>query len=178
VVVFRRRNPPRAQRPKLTDGERLLAWAPVTENPAQAVVVTTLGLWLPGRDRLGWHQIHKATWSGARLTVIPSVPVGEPVPMDGAGSYAVMADGEPVTVALAEPGDVPADVRSRVTRSVAYTAHHPLPTGGVRIVARRVPGADGLVWHVRYDEGTPVDDPAVVGATSDLVAEAAAPAPE
>ena len=35
-----------------------------------AVVVTTRGLWLPGRDRLGWHEIHKATWAGPRLTVI------------------------------------------------------------------------------------------------------------
>lgn len=154
----------------------MLAWARTTDEPAQAVVVTTLGLWLPGRPRLGWHQIHKATWSGARLTVIPSVPVGEPVPMDGAGTYAVLADDEPVTVALAEPDEVPAEVRTRVTRSVTYTAHHSLPSGGgVRIVARRVPGVDGLAWHVRYDEGTPVEDPEVAAATTDLVAAAVSP---
>jgi len=170
--LFRRRTPPRDLRPKLDQGERLLAWARTVDEPAQAIVVTTFGLWLPGRGRLGWHEIHKATWSGARLTVIPSVPVADPVPMDGAGSYAVLADGEPVTVALAEPGDVPAEVRARVTRSVAYTAHHPLPDGGVRVVARRVPGVDGLAWHVRYDDGTPTSDPTVVAATTDLVAEA------
>jgi hypothetical protein len=176
--VFRRRKPPRPLRPKLQAGERLLAWARSADDPGAAIVATTLGLWLPGQPRLGWHQIHKATWSGARLTVIPSVAVGEPVPTDGAGTYAVMADGEPLTVALAEPRDVPAEVRARVTRSVAHTAHHSLPSGGVRVVARRVPGADGLVWHVRYDHGTPVDDPTVVAATTDLVTEMAAPATE
>ena len=174
MIVFGRRKPPRSLRPKLDKGERWLAWARSADDPGRAVVVTTLGLWLPGRARLGWHQIHKATWSGSRLTVIPSVPVGDPVPMDGAGSYAVLADDEPVTVTLAEPGDVPAEVRTRVTRSVAYTAHHPLPGGGVRVVARRVPGANGLAWHVRYDDGTPHDDPEVVAATTQLVAEAVA----
>src|SRR5262249_10630769 len=83
------------------------------------VVVTTLGLWLPDRPRLGWHQIHKATWSGARLTVVPAVPVG-----DG-GTYTVMADDAPVTAHLADAGDVPAAVRARVTRSVAVTAGGP-----------------------------------------------------
>jgi hypothetical protein len=174
VTVFGRRKPPRSLRPKLDAGERWLAWARSADDRSQAVVATTLGLWLPGRPRLGWHQIHKAAWSGSRLTVIPSVPVGDPVPLDGAGSYAVLADDEPVTVTLTEPGDVPAEVRTRVTRSVAYTAHHPVPGGGVRVVARRVPGVNGLVWHVRYDDGTPHDDPAVVAATTQLVAEAVA----
>jgi hypothetical protein len=176
VIVFGRRKLPGSLRPKLDSGERLLAWARTADDPGQAVVVTTFGLWLPGRPRLGWHEIHKATWAGSRLTVIPAVPVGEPVPMDGAGSYAVMSDGEPVSVALAEPGDVPPEVRTRVTRSVAFTAHHPLSLGGVRVVARRVPGVNGLVWHVRYDEGTPVDDPEMTAVTTEMVRQAASSA--
>jgi hypothetical protein len=107
--------------------------------------------------------------------VIPAVAVGDPVPMAGAGSYAVMTDGEPVSVALAQPGDVPAEVRTRVTRSVAFTAHHPLSLGGVRVVARRVPGVNGLAWHVRYDEGTPADDPDVTAITTEMVRQAANP---
>jgi hypothetical protein len=175
VIVFGRRKPPAKLRPKLDRSERILAWARTAEDPAQIAVVTTLGLWLPGRSRLGWHEIHKATWSGARLTVVPAVPVGEPVALDGLGMYTVMADDAPVTVHLADPGDVPPAVRQRVTRSVAYTVHHPLPAGGVRVVARRVPGVDGLAWHVRYDEGTDGNDLTVVAATAELVAEAAAP---
>jgi hypothetical protein len=192
--VFGRRRLPAKLRPKLERSERVLAWARTAGEPEQAgvVVVTTLGLWLPGRSRLGWHHIHKATWSGARLTVVPATQVGEPVALDGlarparhVGSYTVMADDVPVTVALADPGDLPHTVRQRVTRSVAYTAHHPLPPtpesgaqprGGVRVVARRVAGVDGLAWHVRYDEGTDTNDPSVMAFTADLVAEAAAPA--
>ena len=83
-----------------------------------------------------------------------------------------------MVVALTGPDDVPAEVRERVTRSVAYTAHHPLPGGGVRVVARHVPGVDGVVWHVRYDEGTDARDPEVVAQTTGLVAEAARPEPE
>ncbi len=174
IVSLFRRKPPAKLRPKLDRSERMLAWA-ATADPADAVVVvTTLGLRLPGRDRLGWRQIHKATWAGSRLTVVPAVEVGEPVPVDGT-AYTVMADTDPVSVQLADPKDVPFAVRQRVTRSVAYTAHHPLPVGGVRVVARRVPGRDGLTWHVRYDEGTPVGDELVTTRTREFVAEAFSP---
>jgi hypothetical protein len=184
--VFGRRKLPAKLSPKLDRSERVLAWARTAEDANAVVVVTTLGLWVPGRPRLGWHQINKATWSGARLTVVPAVAVGDPVPMDGHGtsrpvrgdaavSFVVMADDAAVSVHLADPGDVPTAVRQRVTRSVAYTVHHPLSTGGVRVVARRVPGMDGLAWHVRYDEGTHTADPAVIATTAELVAEAATP---
>ena len=62
-----------------------------------------------------------------------------------------------------------------MTQSVAYTAHHPLPGGGVRVVGRRVAGVDGAAWHVRYDDGTDAADPEVAASTAELVAEAAAP---
>lgn len=170
MIVFGRRKPPSKLRPKLERSERVLAWSRTADDPQQAVVVTTLGLWLPGHGRLGWHQIHKATWSGSRLTVVPAVAVGDEP------TYTVMADDAPVTVQLADPGDVPHEVRQRVTRSVAFTAHHGLPGGGVRVVARRVAGRNGLVWHVRYDDGTDAADPLVAAATAGLVAEAAGPA--
>ncbi len=160
---------PAAARPKLDRDERVLAWSSIVDDGG-AVVVTTRGVWLPGRDRIGWHEIHKATWSGSRLTVVPAVPVTEPV--DEADGYTVMADDEPIVVALPDPGDVPAEIRDRVTRSVGHTTHDPLPAGGVRVVGRRVPGANGLTWHVRYDEGTDPEDPEVVTATEELVAAA------
>ena len=165
----RKRRVPAESRPALARDERVLSWAPA--EPTGAVVVTNRGVWLPGHDRLGWHQIHKATWADSRLTVIPSTQVGQ-----GQG-YAVMADDAAVVVSLSRPDDVPADVRTRVTKSVAFTAHFPLPSGGVRVVARRVAGRNGVDWHVRYDEGTDRDDPEVVAATAAIVAEAAAPDP-
>jgi hypothetical protein len=176
VIVFgRRRKPPANVRPALERNERVLAWARAADQPSAAVIVTTLGLWLPGREgRLGWHQVHKATWSGSKLTVVPSRPVGDGVGADGP-AYTVMADDAAVAVSLADPDNVPPTVRERVTKSVAYTAHHPLPGGGIRIVARRVAGVNGVTWHVRYDDGTDSADPGIVAATAELVAAAATP---
>lgn len=167
--LFGRRKLPSAARPKLDKNERVVTWASTSDGGP--VVVTTLGVWLPGRDRLGWHRIHKATWGGSRLTVIGSVEVGT-----GEG-YTVMADDTPVQVGLVDPDNVPAAVRDRVTKSVVFTGHFPVPGGGVRVVSRRVPGRDGVEWHVRYDEGTDASDPEVKALTEEIVAEAATPDP-
>ncbi|MFU8850144.1 hypothetical protein ACNAW0_04025 [Micromonospora sp. SL1-18] len=161
---------PPAARPPLAAGERVLAWAAAGNGEGDGVVVASnLGLWLPGRgQRIGWHDILKAVWSGRELSVTPADRVAE---RDG---YLVVADRPAETYLLLDPGDLPHQVRTRVTRSVAYTAHHPVPGGAGRVAARRVPGVDGLTWTVRYDPGTPVDDEAVVAETGRLVAAARA----
>lgn len=161
--LFRRRPKlPADQRPALDPEERVLCWA--RADAGGVLVVTNRGLWLPDTDqRLGWHQVHKAVWSGQELAVIPAEVITE---RDG---YAVVAD-QPVRAhRLPDPGDVPHQVRARVTRSVGYTAHHRLTAGGVRVVARRVSGVDGLSWTVRYDPGTPHDDPETIAETDRLV---------
>ncbi|HEU4347767.1 MAG TPA: hypothetical protein VFR35_08260 [Actinoplanes sp.] len=166
MSIFRRRPKlPAALRPPLDPGERVLAWASVAED--QVLVATNLGLWLPGEvRRLGWHEIHKAAWSGRELRIIPG-EVTEVRP-----DYAVLADAPAVSYLLLDPGELPDQVRTRVTRSVAYTSHHPLPMGGVRVVGRRVSGMDGLSWAVRYDSGTPVDAEPVIQVTGELVTAA------
>jgi hypothetical protein len=169
--MFHRRKLPAARRPALDRDERVIAWAGSSSAaaPDAVVVATNLGLWLPGvGERLGWHEVHKATWSEPTLTVTAAEQVGE-----GEG-YRVMADLPAVEVTLADPDEVPRRVRERVTRSVAHSAHHELPGGGgVRVVARRVPGVDGLSWNVRYDEGTDPDAEEVAEATAELVARTA-----
>jgi hypothetical protein len=166
MVNFFRRRPklPAALRPPLDSDERVLAWAAVADTAA--VVATNRGVWLPDRGRLGWHQIHKAAWSGRELRITPA-EVAEERP-----GYTVQIDAPVLTYLLLEPGELPDQVRARVTRSVAYTVHHPLPVGGVRVVGRRVSGADGLSWSVRYDAGTPVDAEPVVAAIDQLVGAA------
>lgn len=164
---FKRRLPAE-RRPPLTRDERVVAWAATGED---IVVATNLGLWLPGPEthRLAWSSIHKAAWSGQELVITPATQVTE---IEG---YAVVTDEPAQQYRLANPGDVPAQVRGRVTRSVAYTSHHPLPGGGgVRVVARRVPGTDGLSWTVRYDNGSDVSDPVVREVTTQLVINAQA----
>lgn len=163
---FLRRRPrlPAALRPALDPDERVLAWAAV--EPEQALVATNHGLWLPDGKRLGWHEIHKAAWSGRELRITPAEVAEQ------RSAYTVLVDGPVAVFLLLEPGEVPDQVRTRVTRSVAYTSHHAMAAGGVRVVGRRVPGRNGLSWAVRYDSGTPVGLPAVVELTDELVAAA------
>ncbi|MEO3779543.1 hypothetical protein ABGB16_22425 [Micromonospora sp. B11E3] len=166
----RRPKLPPAARPPLAGDERVLAWAAAGNGEGDGVIVASnLGLWLPGRgERIGWHDILKAVWSGRELTVTPAERVAE---RDG---YLVVADRPAETYLLLDPGDLPHQVRARVTRSVAYTEAHPVPGGASRIAARRAPGVDGLTWTVRYEPGTPVDDEPVLAETARLVAAARA----
>ncbi|MEN3309765.1 MAG: hypothetical protein V7603_5967 [Micromonosporaceae bacterium] len=167
-MLGRRRRLPAERRPPLEREERILAWAEPAGS-TDVIVATNRGLWLPGSHRLGWAEIHKAAWSGQELAVTPAAEV---TTING---YAVMTDQPSLRYTLGQPGDVPHQVRARVTRSVAYTIQHALPGGGgVRIAARRVPGLDGLRWTVRYEGGADVDDPAVREMTSQLVAQAQA----
>ena len=167
-LFSRPRRLPADRRPPLDRDERVLDWARVADGD-EVVVATDRGLWLPGEaTRLGWHEIHKAIWSGRELAITPAVPVAE------RADYRVLADGDVRTYLLLDPRDVPHQVRARVTRSVAYSTHHRVPGGGVRVVARRVRGVDGLTWTVRYDPGTPAEDPAVVAETDRLAAAARA----
>jgi hypothetical protein len=165
---WRRQRPPADARRDFVPGEHVAAWAP---HERGYVIATNLGLWLPGLpDRLGWHQVHKATWSGRALTIVAARPVaaagsGPDAPVD------VVADAEPLTFPLPEPGEVPHQVHVRVDRSVARSTYHELPNGGVRVLSRRVPGVDGLTLQLRYDPGT-VLAAADHQLVADLVAEA------
>jgi hypothetical protein len=163
-VNFLRRRPklPAALKPTLGPEERVVAWAAADDK---ALVATTQALWLPDR-RLGWHEIHKVAWSGRELRITPA-EVAEERP-----EYAVLVDGPVIGYLLLEPGELPDQVRTRVTRSVAYTSHHPMTVGGVRVVGRRVSGRNGLSWAVRYDSGTPVKLSTVTELTDELVAAA------
>ncbi|MFV2019094.1 hypothetical protein [Micromonospora sp. LOL_023] len=161
--LFRRGNRLPAQaRPALERDERVLAWASAA---AAAVVVTNRGVWLPGRaDRLGWHQVHKAVWSGEVLTITAAEVVARHE------QYAVVVDLPPISIELPDPQDVPNQIRARVTRSVGFTLHQPLDGGGFLMVGRRVAGVDGLTWTVRYDPDTDVDAPGLAEYTAEFVA--------
>ncbi|GAA4262951.1 hypothetical protein [Dactylosporangium darangshiense] len=165
---LQRRRLPADKRPKLGPDERVVAWAGATGD--NVVVVTNQGVWLPGvGERLGWHEIHKATWSGRQLAVVAAREVG------GDEQYAVMADLPPLVITLLDPDRVPEQVRVRVNKSIAHTSHHPLDEitgvrGGVRVVGRRVPGINGLRWTVRYDDGVDAEAPGVAEHTQELVA--------
>jgi hypothetical protein len=174
ALLARRLRPPAELRRLFGDNERLLAMA---EGGDRAVAATQVGLWLPlttdrpdpavavdpaaereagperGREaggqpgwrRIGWDEVVKATWGEGGLEVIEGV-------LDSTG---VVTDLPPLTVRLAEPRNLPTVVKTRVEASIARWEQVRVPGGTGRIVARRRPGVDGLVWTARLDSGTP-----------------------
>jgi hypothetical protein len=161
ALFGRRLRPPAELRSLFTGNERLLAMA---EDGPAAVAATQFGLWLPVRPesdhpaglgasgdgapgwrRIGWDQVVKATWGEVGLQVIEGV-------LDEGG---VVTDLPMLTLRLAEPRNLPAVVKTRVEASIARWEQVRVPGGTGRIVARRRPGTDGLVWTARLDSGTP-----------------------
>ncbi|HEX8095078.1 hypothetical protein [Jatrophihabitans sp.] len=187
MALFGRRvRPPADLRGLFNEHERVLAMA---EDGSAAVVATQYGLWLPGAGqradgsaavgstqvpgssvtgevtgnpasgwqrypapgwhRIGWDQVVRATWGEDGLQVIEGV-------LDDAG---LVTDLPTLTLRLAEPRNLPAVVKTRVEASIARWEQVRVPGGTGRIVARRRPGTDGLLWTARLDSGTP-DSPA------------------
>lgn len=161
---LRRDDPPSEATQALDRDERVVSWASTVGG--DVVVATQRGLWLPDdggeRRRLEWHLINKAVWGDGELVLTEAVEV----------SPGVVVDGSPIVVEIETPRDLPKAVHRRVTGSVAVTEHFELSAGGgVRIVARRVSGADGLRWVMKYDKGTATADPAVRAEAEELLRE-------
>ncbi|OLZ46819.1 hypothetical protein [Amycolatopsis keratiniphila] len=133
----------------LDDGEHVVGSAAV--EGGGYLLVTPLGLWIPGPRRVGWHLVGKAAWSSGVLTLTESEETGM------AGDAVLLADKTPVRFELARPGKVPILVRQRVDGSVRGRYRKDLGTGGAWFVERKVPGQDGTVLQVRPDPGTDVD---------------------
>jgi len=133
--------PPADALARLDRDERVLAWGTTVDD--SAVLATPLGLWWTEGERLPWHLITHVSWSGTTLTVTSATEV-EPSVLEN----------EPArSVRLAESGTLPETVQTRFYSSRSRTTRHRLPGGsGVVIVARRIPGQDGLTWHAVYDE--------------------------
>jgi hypothetical protein len=145
ALFGRRLRPPAELRSLLASGERLLAMA---EDGPTAVAATQFGLWLPtgpGWRRIDWDQVVKASWSEDGLYLIEGVRDGE----------GMVTDRPALVLRLAEPRNLPAVVKTRVEASIARWEQVRVPGGTGRIVARRKPGTDGLVWTARLDTGTP-----------------------
>lgn len=139
---------PAAVAEHLAAEEAVVATATVTGGGT--LVVTSWGIWPPGEtpERIGWHEIGKATWDRTALVVIPTV--AEQI----APGTELLTDARPRRFRMAEPGKVPQAVQERVTGSIRSRNHRELPGGGAWVLQRKVPGRDGLVLQVRPDAGT------------------------
>lgn len=148
---------------RLDREERVLAWA---ASPAGTVLATPAGLWVPDRDRISWHLVTHVVWNGVVMTLTVARPVEDEV----------LELEHPVAIRLTEPQTLPETVQQRFYSSRAHTARHRLTDGtGVIVVARRVPGVDGLRWYVVFDEPAARHDPVVRAEVARLLAEERAP---
>ena len=130
----------------LEPGERRLGWGVTTRG--DVVLATSLGLRLPGAERLDWADVERATWRRPVLAVVRVSAV------DGSGPRWELE--------LEREEDLADAVRAQVTASVGWSDHVRLrPSGGVRLVGRRRPGQDLLDWQMVFDAGTDPDDPAL-----------------
>ena len=130
----------------LEPGERRLGWGVTTSG--DAVLATSLGLRLPGVERLAWADVERAAWRRPVLVVVRVSAV------DGAGPRWQLE--------LEQEEELADAVRAQVTASVAWSDHVRLrPSGGVRLVGRRRPGQELLDWQMVFDAGTDPDDPAL-----------------
>lgn len=125
--------------------ERRLAWGVTDEGVPLVATARALHV---GDVQIPWTRVEKASWAPPEMTV-REVAVSE-----GAGAVHRFV--------LAEERDLAGTVRACVTSSVGWSEVRRLePSGKVRLVARRVPGQDALLWQAVHLEGTDPDDPAV-----------------
>jgi hypothetical protein len=160
MALFRRTAVPAVVKAvALGPGERRVAWA-VTPT-GEPVVASTRGLYLPDGTSLGWDEIERAQWE------TPTLVRTELTELEGSGSH------REITLDLQHDTDLPAEVRTRVSASVAWSSHVRLtPAGGVRIVGRRRAGLDALDWQLVFDRNTDPQDPGLRAQAEELLAAA------
>jgi hypothetical protein len=150
VGIIRRPGPPRhvVAALGLERGEHVIAWAQAAQGGSLVATDRALrAIDTPGDLRLDWHQIAEATWRESVLRVVEGrAQPGRPPRIH--------------TWLLQRPGLLPAAVRDRVTASIVVNRHVRLVgRSGVRILGRRAPGVDGLLWTLRFDPDLDSADP-------------------
>ncbi len=143
----------------LEPGERVLAVARADDG--SYVVATDRALHRAaehgGSVRIPWHDVDRARWDADTDTLH------------------LVQDGEPRRahrMRLERPGPLPETVRERVQSSIVISQHVRLSgTRGVRIVGRRQPGREELLWRITLDPGLDPDDPLVREAVERALAE-------
>jgi len=155
--------------------ERVLAWGALVRDEGW-LVATSRGLRVvkaaggEAAALLPWHEIGHARWAatadgGGTFTITPLTEV-EP------GVQARLA---PRRLALSDPGELPAEVRRRVDRTIVTSQRFPLPDrGGVVLVARRLPGQAAREWTVVFDDDVDRADPVAREEARKRLAEALA----
>ena len=150
-LFHRREVPPPEVVAQLPREERVVSWADV--EGGGVVLASPGGLWWPdgvGQRMIGWQFISKAIWRDGVLSVIEATVVDD----------LLIVDQDPVSVTLSVPRDLPPVVNKRITTNVVRSVLTQVTGGSARLVARRVPGQDGVRCWARLEDGA-VDSPMV-----------------
>ena len=149
-------------KPRLGRGEHIVAWAALRGDGALAATDPGLFFAEDGQFRLlRWAGIETATWGDQTLTVVEASEV--------------FGSGRRHAFVIADPRQLPEEVRTRVEASIALSQHHRLTAAGrrgVRVVARRQPHSIALSWSLVYDAHVDPSDPAVAAQAEELLAQA------
>jgi hypothetical protein len=149
-LFHRRDRPPDAVLTQLPKHERVVSWADTDDG--RHIVATPAGLWWPGEGGqlrlIGWQYIDKAVWRDGTLTVVEAEVVDD----------LLLVEKPPVAVRVSVARDLPPTVRKRVEANIVHRQVQPVSGGSARLVARRVPGRDGLVWWARLEDGLQADE--------------------
>jgi hypothetical protein len=143
-LFARRETPPDDALGFLDREERVLSWADT--DTGRVVLATPRGVWWPDADGyrlIGWQFVDKAIWREGVLTVVQADVLDD----------LLLVDRPPVAARLATPRDLPPTVRKRIEANVVRSELVAVPGGAARLVARRVPGHDGLTWLARLEAG-------------------------
>lgn len=141
---------------ELEPGERVLAVARARDG---AWAVATDRALLGGGWRVEWSAATHAQWldEESTLAVTALEPSGETVLR---------------SLVLDEPGLLPETVHERVMATILVSRHLRVDgRRGVRVVARRQPASDEVVWQLVADSGIDPDDPEVAARVAALLAE-------
>ena len=153
--------------------ERVLAWGALTRDEGW-LVATSRGLRVVGSHGqdagtalLPWYEVGHATWTtvGATGGGLAVTPLAEVEP-------GVQARQPVRNYRFSDAGDLPAVVRRRVDETVVVSRRSPLPgSGGVLLVARRIPGQAAREWTVVFDDDAQRGDPVAREAAREKLAE-------
>jgi hypothetical protein len=156
--------------------ERVLAWGALIRDEGW-LVATSRGLRVVGSHGQGagvgllpWHEVGHAAWTsvGATGGGLALTPLTEVEP--GVQARQPVRD-----YRFSDAGDLPAVVRRRVDETVVVSRRSPLPgSGGVLLVARRIPGQAAREWTVVFDDDDQRGDPAAREAAREKLAEVVA----
>jgi hypothetical protein len=135
----------RAARAMIRPGERVLATAG-TPGQSPDAVATTEGLYYHDRDaawsRIGWEELSDARWHEDELVLLGT--------------------GEPETVRLASPGDLPEVVHTMVKAAQVATSVVDLDQGHrATVTVSRQSKTGALVWRTHLEDGADPADPAI-----------------